>query len=149
VSGLGADTGTCARTTPCRTFAYAISQTDAGGEVDVLDSAGYGAFTIDKPISIVNDGAGEAAITPAAGANGLLIAAGTLDTVHLRGLTVVGNGNSAAGIQANGVGTLHIQNCVIRGFPNDGIFYAPVSSSLLTISDTVITAQGKSGINIQ
>jgi hypothetical protein len=52
VSGTGTDSGTCGRATPCRTFAFALTQTAAGGEIDVLDAAGYGAVTITKGISI-------------------------------------------------------------------------------------------------
>jgi hypothetical protein len=53
VSGLGSDSNPCSRTAPCRTFTQAISQTNTGGEVYVLDSAGYGAFTIAKSVTIV------------------------------------------------------------------------------------------------
>jgi hypothetical protein len=44
VSGLGTGT-TCSRSTPCRQLATALAQTSVGGEVVVLDSAGYGAVT--------------------------------------------------------------------------------------------------------
>jgi hypothetical protein len=37
VSGTGTDSGTCPRTAACATFAYALGQTNAGGEIDVLD----------------------------------------------------------------------------------------------------------------
>jgi hypothetical protein len=40
VSGKGTDSGTCAYAAPCRTFAFALTQTAAGGEIDVLDPAG-------------------------------------------------------------------------------------------------------------
>ena len=43
-------------------FAFALDQTIAGGEIDVLDPSGYGAVTINKAISIVNDGVGTAGI---------------------------------------------------------------------------------------
>jgi hypothetical protein len=62
VSGHGTDSGPCTRAAPCRTFAFALSQTAAGGEIDVLDPAGYATVTITKAISIVNDGVGVAAI---------------------------------------------------------------------------------------
>jgi hypothetical protein len=42
VSGKGTDAGACPVTTPCRTFAFALTQTAAGGEIDVLDPPGYG-----------------------------------------------------------------------------------------------------------
>ena len=53
VSGAGNDANPCSRTAPCRTFGAAMAQTNAGGEVYVLDSAGYGPFTINKSVSIV------------------------------------------------------------------------------------------------
>src|SRR5215467_9895859 len=46
VSGLGNDANPCSRTAPCRTFTQAMSQTNSGGEVIVLDSAGYGPTSI-------------------------------------------------------------------------------------------------------
>jgi hypothetical protein len=58
VSGKGADSGTCALEFPCNTFAFALTQTAAGGEIDVLDQADYGPVTITQSVSIVNDGPG-------------------------------------------------------------------------------------------
>src|SRR5215471_14335444 len=54
VSGSGNDANPCSLIAPCRTFGQAISQTNAGGEVAVLDSAGYGAFTITQAVSIIS-----------------------------------------------------------------------------------------------
>jgi hypothetical protein len=67
VSGHGTDSGACPLAAPCRTFAFALTQTAAGGEIYVLDPAGYGTVTITKAISIVNDGVGVAAIGPGSG----------------------------------------------------------------------------------
>ena len=55
VSGLGSDGNPCTRTQPCLTFAKALTNTNAGGEIDVLDPGDYGPFVIDKSISIGND----------------------------------------------------------------------------------------------
>jgi len=54
VSGLGDDVNPCSRTSPCKTFAGAISKTAAGGEINVLDPGGFGAVTITKSISIIS-----------------------------------------------------------------------------------------------
>ena len=35
VSGTGTDSGTCNRAAPCATFAFALTQTSAGGEVNL------------------------------------------------------------------------------------------------------------------
>ncbi len=53
VASSGADTNSCAITQPCRSFASAIALTAAGGEVIVLDSAGYGPVTITQSVSII------------------------------------------------------------------------------------------------
>ena len=127
VSGKGTDSGTCAYAAPCRTFAFALTQTAAGGEIDVLDPAGYGAVTITKAISIVNDGVGVAAIGASSG-NGVTINAGATDSVHLRGLTIAGLGSGSDGILFNSGGNLAIENCVIRGFANNGVLIAPTGS---------------------
>jgi hypothetical protein len=67
VSGHGVDQAGCgAPTAPCRSLQYAHDHAViAGGEIDILDAAGYGAITITKSISIVNDGVGTAGVQSA------------------------------------------------------------------------------------
>jgi hypothetical protein len=148
VSGHGADSGACGVGSPCRTFAFAITQTIAGGEITILDPAGYGAVAINKAMSIVNDGVGEAAITASTG-DAIDIDAAAADVVNLRGLTLVGPGPnftaSTSGIAFNSGGTLNIQNCVIREF----IFGVEgnAQGGSLNILDTSITG-GNSGLSI-
>jgi hypothetical protein len=115
VSGLGNDGNPCSRTAPCRTFAQAISQTNSTGEVYVLDSAGYAAFTITKPISLVAPPGVTAGIS-VFGADGITINAGASDIVILRGLTVNNQGSTGNGVVFNTGATLHVENCVINGF---------------------------------
>src|SRR5262245_62930525 len=62
ISANGLDTNTCTRTAPCRTLQKAHDSTNPGGEVNMLDPAGYGTVVISKAISIVNDGVGSAGI---------------------------------------------------------------------------------------
>src|SRR5712691_11135030 len=52
VSGVGDDANPCSRTAPCKTFAGAISKTAGSGEINCLDSGGFGAVTITKSIAI-------------------------------------------------------------------------------------------------
>jgi Right handed beta helix region len=143
VSGTGTDSGTCTRTAPCRTFAFAITVTPAGGEIDVLNPAGYGAVTIDKAISIVNDGVGTAGITASSG-NAITINAGASDSVHLRGLTLTGLGTGANGILFNSGGNLAIENCVIWNFATAGLNISPSTSSSFSVSNTI--ASNNSGV---
>src|SRR5262249_50037871 len=84
----GNDANNCDRATPCRTFQGAHDKTNPDGEITVLDSGGYGAVTITKSISIVNDGAGEASILVSGGVTGITINGGPAAYVNLRGLTV-------------------------------------------------------------
>jgi len=91
VSGVGDDSNPCSREAPCRTFAAAISKTKTGGEIAVLDPAGYGPVTITKSITI--DGGGMASIL-ATETNGITVDAGPTDVVILRNLSIKGAGTT-------------------------------------------------------
>src|SRR5262249_55575898 len=72
---VGNDANDCNRATPCRTFQAAHDKTFDQGEITVLEPGGYGAVTIIKSISIVNDGVGEASVLVSGGATGIKIVA--------------------------------------------------------------------------
>jgi hypothetical protein len=131
VSGTGSDTNNCSRTAACRTFAYAITQTNAGGEITVLDSAGYGPLTIDKSVTITNPGGVEAGITAATPSQtALAIVPTSAFVITLRGLTVEGGGTGLNGIVlgSGAPGTLNIIDCVVKDFANLGIAITPYSN---------------------
>src|SRR4030088_220033 len=86
VMGNGDDVNPCSRTAPCKTFAGAISKTQAGGIISVLDSAGYGQVMITKSISIIAEGAQASILT--GGLTGIVINAGASDVVDLQGLFI-------------------------------------------------------------
>src|SRR5437868_10287053 len=86
VSGVGDDVNPCSRTAPCKTFAGAISKTAALGEINCLDSAGFGAVTITKSISIICNGVIGGILS--AGTTGVLINALSSDKVILKGLDI-------------------------------------------------------------
>jgi hypothetical protein len=75
VSGLGSDGNPCTRAAPCRTLTTALAQTNAGGELIVLDSAGYGAFAIGKSVSVIASPGVYAGISVFSG-DGIVINAG-------------------------------------------------------------------------
>src|SRR5262252_6069908 len=108
VSGLGNDSNPCTRTAPCRTFSLAVSQTNAGGEVVALDSAGYGPFNIARSITVEAPKGVYAGISVFSG-DGIDINAGATDIVILRGLTVSNQGSAGSGIVFNTGGTLHLE----------------------------------------
>src|SRR5262249_50898973 len=140
VSGNGSDANPCTHTAPCRSFAAAVLVTSPGGQVTMLDPAGYGAVTITKAISIVNDGGGEAGINdPGAGLAAITINAGASDVVNPRGLALNGGGTGQIGIEFQGGAALNIQNCVIRDFTGDGVLAGTNQPATVTIFDTIVS----------
>ena len=98
VSSTGNDAYNCSIVAPCRHLQAALTATAAGGEINILDAAGYNGdatVTIDKAISIVNAGGFEAGIFVPSGGIGIVINAGASDAVSLRGLTIEGGGDRA------------------------------------------------------
>ena len=102
--------------TPCQTFAGAVPKLNAGGEVIVLDSGGYGPVTITQSVTIEAPPGVLAFIHPPSGHAITVNASGS--TVTLRGLVL--NVGAANGIEVAAVGTLNVDNCFITGF-NNGI----------------------------
>src|SRR6516164_6813840 len=96
VSVNGNDSNPCTALSPCRTFQAAHDAVQAGGEIDVLDTGGYGTLNITKSISIVNPGGVVASIATASGQSAIAINAGPTDTISLRGLTLDGVGIGGA-----------------------------------------------------
>jgi hypothetical protein len=139
VSGHGSDTNPCTLAAPCRSFVQALTQTNAGGEIAVLDTAGYGTVTINKSVSIVNQDGVEAGVTTTSAVDGITVNVGVSDVVNLRGLTLVGGGVGTNGITFNNLGALNIQNCVIRGFTSNGISLVPAGTAAFNISDTIVS----------
>ena len=118
VSGVGDDANPCSRTAPCKTFAGAISKTAAGGEINALDSGGFGAVTITKSITI--DGGSEIAGVLAAGTSGIIVNAATTDIVTLRNLDINGAGTGFVGIKILQARNVHIERCQIYKFRQTG-----------------------------
>jgi hypothetical protein len=152
VSPIGIDTNACTLAAPCRTFAVALTNTNAGGEIAVLGTAGYGVLTIDKAISIVNPGGFEAGIAVPLGGTGITINAGPSDNVTLRGLTIEGGGLGAVGIQFNSGQSLTIEDCVVRNMSGSypqgtGIKFVPsAGTSSLSVSNSVTSNNASHGI---
>jgi hypothetical protein len=152
VSGLGSDANApdCTRTAPCRTFQVAHDHTLPNGEITVLDAGSYGAVAINRNISIINDGVGEAGALVSGGGNGITINAGSVDAVTLRGLTIKGIGfGGGNGIVFNSGLSLMIENCTVRNLTDAGhaIWFKPNGGThLLTVSNTAITDNTSIGI---
>jgi hypothetical protein len=142
VSVAGNDLNNCAPATPCRSFAQAMSQTNANGEILVLDSGGYGAFTIDRSVSILAAPGVYAGVTAATG-NGITLSLPPSGKAVIRGLTLEGLGTGTFGIYGF-AGTVHIENCVVNGFT----YGIGVGGYTATISDTEVRNNTTIGIQV-
>jgi hypothetical protein len=143
VSGVGDDVNPCSRTAPCKTFAGAISKTAAGGEINCLDPGGFGAVTITKSLTISCPYTEGGAL---AGGNGIVVNLPLAsDVVYIRGLDIFGVNPPSNGIRMVGVGTLHVQDCVIRrfnGLNSQGISFQPSGVAQLYVHNTTIANNG-------
>jgi len=143
VSSAGSDGNSCSRTSPCKTFAGAITKTAAGDEINCLDAGEFGRVNINKSITI----SCEAGTAGALGGSFSGISVETLatDVVYLRGLDISGTGSGVAGIQVSAVGALHVEHCLIHRFNSGtaaGIYFVTEGTSKLFVSDSTIADNG-------
>jgi hypothetical protein len=147
VSGVGDDVNPCSRTAPCKTFAGAISKTATGGEIDALDSGGFGTVIISKSITI--DGTGNLAAILASGTTGITInitdPKDAAKAVRLRGLSINGLRSGTNGINVVAAGFVSIEDCVIDGFIKNGI---NVAAGGVFVRNTTIRNNGAAGIAV-
>jgi hypothetical protein len=153
VSGKRTDAAGCgALTAPCRQIAYVMTNNLAtpGGEIYVLDPAGFAPFTITTSISIVNDNVGSATIQQtASGQDAIAINAAPSDTIYIRGFSLDGFKVARYGIYFASGSRLEIKDCVVRRFSN-GVFVSPTTTSSFWISNTVANDNAaNAGIRIQ
>lgn len=112
VSGVGDDANPCSRTAPCRTLAGALSKTESGGEIDVLDAAALdggdefstpvsapATLLIDKPITIDGSGGHAAAFGGVPLGDSIVVNLPSNGVVILRNLQL----NGFSGIGDNGI----------------------------------------------
>jgi hypothetical protein len=140
------DSNACSNAAPCRTFAAAIANTSAGGEIDALDTAEYGPVTITKAITIDGGGGGQVASIQADGVNGIVVSAGANDKVILRNLRINGSNTGLNGIRFLSGGQLTIDKCEIFGFTLNGVDISQGSSAQSWVTNTNIGMIGGVGI---
>ena len=133
LASTGVDSNDGSRASPKRTLQAAHDAVAAGGELVVLDTAGYGALTITKSVSVVVPPGVSGFITVSdANANGVTISAGASDSVTLRGLIIEGGAKSAGdGVLVTSVGSLFVADVTVRNF-SEGLFV------LSTVSANVV-----------
>jgi hypothetical protein len=149
VSGVGDDLNPCSRTAPCKTFAGAISKTAIFGEINFLDSGGFGAVTITKSITIKCEGVIGGVL--AAGTTGINVNDSGSATpgsaiVTLSGLDLEGTATGINGINFTSGAILHVHKLQIRGFRGggSGIVVGGSGAKRLFVADSYITDNGNS-----
>lgn len=145
VSAVGDDVNPCSRTAPCATFAGAIANTQAGGEISVLDPGDYGPVTITKAITLSGDGT-LAHVVVSTGVNGVNVQAGANDVVILRNISFSNDGG-VHGISFTSGKRLIIDRCSIVGMAQSGVEAALTADATLTVLDTSIVG-GVNGIRV-
>jgi hypothetical protein len=148
VSGTGDDANPCSRTAPCKTFAGAISKTAAGGEINCIDTGGYGTVTITK--SIVIDCTGTFGSILNSGTNGVNIndsgtaTPGTI-VVVLRGLAINGAGTGLIGVNFTSGLSLTLENVFIenqKAGTAAGVYYRTTRLGFLYMDNVTVTNNG-------
>ena len=148
VASYGLTTNTafnCSITKPCRGFSEAVGVTNSGGEVVVLDSAGYGPVTITQAVSIIAPAGVYAGISVFAALDGVTVAAGATDKVVLRGLTINGQGGNN-GIRVLSVAELHIDDCIMTNLGMDGILVE--GGSTVHVVRAVVRSNAGHGLHV-
>ena len=119
VASTGSDGAVGSRTAPKRTFQAAHDAVAAGGEIVVLDTAGYGVLLINKSVTVTVppgvNGFIVPNIDPSHSTFGVRVDAASTDVVTLRGLVITGTDPSApvVGIDMFTVGTLRVEDCTL------------------------------------
>jgi hypothetical protein len=124
VSTTGNDSNTsanCGPLSPCRTFTAALSVTNAGGEIVVLTSGGYGPATISQPVIITAIGVDASISVTTSGGAGLTVK--TPGNVTLIGLNLHGEGTGLDGILVQQVGFLRLYNMLIENFLRSAVSF--------------------------
>jgi polygalacturonase len=143
VSNNGDDGNDCTVASPCLTFAGAMAQTAAGGEISCLNSGSYittTGLTITNSLTIDCNGV-------LAWANGdvesftgdAITINGSGIVVHLRNLSISGLSTTAFsntlnhnGVTVTAAALVNIENCFINNFTQSGINVTTAANTILT-----------------
>ena len=146
VSAKGPNPGDCSTpAAPCRSFAYALGKTTAGGTIKAIDPGNYSPVAINKAITL--SGVPGAGIARNTAGDAIVVNAPTTDVVTIEGLTLNGMARSATnGIRATRAKRLVVRDCTIRGFAYYGINLSPTNTLVILIESTVITSNGNGNL---
>jgi hypothetical protein len=152
VAGVGDDMNPCSRTSPCKTFAGAISKTSPNGIINCIDNGAYGAVTITKSITIDCHEALATMLT-GEGGTGIIINVGsgdpkdTLRTVRLRNIDISGSGIGNAGISILSAAAVILEDMSITGMVKQGIVDSrSEGGTLLAVKNSIVANNAGAGI---
>jgi len=167
VASTGLDTNPCTVASPCRSFTTALANTNTGGEVIALDSAGYGPFQVQGDMTVSGAPGVHAAVTASSGGNAIGVTA-LLAHIVIRNLVLISNGGNF-GISQTGGGDTYYDHLVVRGFSGgivimngtatvdhctvvnsfaNGILASSSGSRVrVTVTDSVLQGNGSSGVS--
>ena len=139
VASNGIDTNDCSLATPCRSFGAAMLKTSSGGEIVVLDSAGYGPVVITQPVSIIAPPGVYAGVSVFSGTG--IVVNPVVGKVTLRGLTINSLGGTT-GIDYQTGDALYLDNVVVSGFPTAGLNVLAAATGTVQIHDSLFRQNG-------
>ncbi len=144
VASGGNDANPCSITLACRTFFTALANTNANGEVIVLDGRGYGSVSIGKSVSIIAPPGVYAGISAASGV-GVGIDVDKIDVV-LRGCrsTVEAAVWVCSSPAAHASSSRIARSRIRRG---DGINVVVSGSALVNVANTVLRNNTATGFH--
>ena len=159
VASFGNDGNDGSRGSPKRNFQAAHNAVAAGGQIVVLDTAGYGQLTITKSLAITVPPGVNGFVTVTGTNDAITVAAGEGSVVSLRGLIIEGGGSRQStgsgpgfGIHVTSVGWLTVEDCTIRNFLDALPFIPTNTGATLAMYNTSvrncrygIDAQGPAG----
>jgi hypothetical protein len=153
VSNAGTSGNPCTEGSPCDTFATALAQTDAGGEISCINSGSYipsTGLTITQSVTIDCNGT-------LAWANGddfsftgdAITINGSGIVVHLRNLSISGLSLTFAptsnhnGVTVTAAALVNIENCFINNWSQSAINVATAANTILNVKNTTIAETAK------
>jgi hypothetical protein len=148
VASDGADANAasnCSIALPCRSFTAALGVTNAGGEIVVKDSAGYGPVSITQSVSIIAAPGIYAGISVLSGTGVSVGGSGVV--VVLRGLSINGQGGTN-GVSVSGVNSeVHVESPVISNMTNTAI-QATCTGCRVYVTDAELRTNGGDAIRV-
>ena len=145
VSGTGDDGNPCSRTSPCKTFAGAISKTAAGGWKSMRSTRVGSAVSPSPRRSRFGLSAWKRGVL-VAGVNGITISAAATDQVVLEGLDIEGLASGLDGISIMQAGEVVIKDCNIHKFTGNGVTIMTNGQVRVTIDHSSILENLGSGV---